>query len=49
MATFEQHKKLKSRAEEYLLKPLDMTDLLAKADRLIALGGHQASARALAD
>src|SRR6185503_8830745 len=35
MATFEQHKKLKSRAEEYLLKPLDMTDLLAKVDRLV--------------
>ncbi len=41
MATFEQHKKLKSRAEEYLLKPLDMRDLLAKANRLIALGESQ--------
>ena len=41
MATFEQHKKLKSRAEEYLLKPLDIRDLLAKADRLIALGDTQ--------
>jgi CheY-like chemotaxis protein len=38
MATFEQHRKLKSRAEEYLLKPLDTTDLLAKADRLVGLG-----------
>ena len=43
-ATFEQHKKLKSRAEEYLLKPLDMADLLAKVDQLIGLedkGGAQ--------
>ncbi len=41
MATFEQHRKLKSRAEEYLLKPLDMKDLLAKADRLIGIGDPQ--------
>src|SRR5437868_6567503 len=27
LATFEQHKKLKSRADEYLLKPLDISDL----------------------
>ena len=46
-ATFEQHKKLKSRAEEYLLKPLDMADLLAKVDALIGLedkGGAQGAA-----
>ena len=49
MATFEQHKKLKSRAEEYLLKPLDMTDLLAKANRLVGLGDTQAEARAMSD
>src|SRR3954467_15134526 len=42
MATFEQHKKLKSRAEESLLKPLDMTDLLAKVDRLVGLGAPDA-------
>jgi DNA-binding response OmpR family regulator len=41
-ATFEQHRKLKSRAEEYLLKPLDMADLLAKADRLVGLGDTHA-------
>jgi CheY-like chemotaxis protein len=48
-ATFEQHKKLKSRAEEYLLKPLDMKELLAKVDKLIGLSdahgsGHPVSA-----
>jgi CheY-like chemotaxis protein/chromosome segregation ATPase len=41
MATFEQHKKLKSRAEEYLLKPLDVEELLAKADRLVGLGAAE--------
>src|SRR3954471_15465538 len=35
LATFEQHKKLKSRADEYLLKPLDMPDLLSKVDALV--------------
>src|SRR5262252_90765 len=38
LATFEQHKKLKSRADEYLLKPLDMQDFVAKVDRLVGLG-----------
>jgi DNA-binding response OmpR family regulator len=38
MATFEQHKKLKSRAEEYMLKPLDRAALVAKVNRLIDLG-----------
>src|SRR3569833_604422 len=37
MATFEQHKKLKSRAEEYLLKPLDRADLVSKVNRLLDL------------
>ncbi|HVR63001.1 MAG TPA: response regulator [Polyangia bacterium] len=37
LATFEQHRKLKSHADEYLLKPLDMPDLLAKIDKLIGL------------
>src|SRR5215471_4648031 len=44
LATFEQHRKLKSRADEYLLKPLDMPDFLAKVDRLIGLGGQRAAA-----
>lgn len=38
MATFEQHRKLKSRAEEYLLKPIDPNELLEKAARFVALG-----------
>jgi len=39
MATFEQHKKLKSRAEEYMLKPLDRAELVTKVNRLIDLDG----------
>src|SRR3954462_13857005 len=38
LATFEQHKKLKSRADEYLLKPLDMSELASKVDQLVGLG-----------
>src|SRR5882724_3884989 len=38
LATFEQHRKLKAHADEYLLKPLDMTELLAKVNRLVPLG-----------
>ena len=49
MATFEQHKKLKSRAEEYMLKPLDMHALLAKSDRLIALGDAHTQAVSIED
>jgi DNA-binding response OmpR family regulator len=37
LATFEQHKKLKSRADEYLLKPLDESVLLAKVGGLVGL------------
>jgi len=44
MATFEQHKKLKSRAEEYLLKPLDRADLVSKVNRLIDLDAAGAPA-----
>lgn len=36
-ATFEQHKKLKSRADEYMLKPLDREDLLVKVGGLLKL------------
>jgi DNA-binding response OmpR family regulator len=35
LATFEQHRKLKSHADEYLLKPLDGEDLLAKVGGLV--------------
>ena len=41
LATFEQHKKLKSHADEYLLKPLDMPDLLSKIDKLVGLGASE--------
>jgi CheY-like chemotaxis protein len=37
MATFEQHKKLKARAEQYLLKPLDRADLLTSVQQLVDL------------
>ena len=37
LATFEQHRKLKSRADEYLLKPIDGSDLLAKVGGLLKL------------
>jgi CheY-like chemotaxis protein len=36
-ATFEQHRKLKSRADEYLLQPLDAKELLAKVGGLLNL------------
>ena len=35
---FEQHKKLKTRAEDYLIKPFAMPELLEKIGRLIDLG-----------
>src|SRR5215831_7074331 len=41
LATFEQHKKLKSRADEYLLKPLDESVLLTKVAGLVGLGGGE--------
>jgi|GEM_PF-1112376 len=44
MATFDQHKKLKSRAEEYILKPLDRAELVTKVDRLIDLDADAAPA-----
>jgi DNA-binding response OmpR family regulator len=36
-ATFEQHRKLKSRADEYMLKPIDGEDLLVKLGGLLKL------------
>lgn len=36
--TFEQHKKLKSRANEYLIKPFSSHELVAKVDNIIPLG-----------
>lgn len=35
---FDQHRALKTHADEYAFKPLDIADLLAKVDRLIGLG-----------
>src|SRR5438309_9199133 len=43
-ATFDQHKKLKSRAEEYLLKPFDAAELLAKAEPFLQLAAGEMSA-----
>ncbi len=42
--TFDQHKKLKSRADEYILKPIKKDELLAKVDRLVGLGKAQSAA-----
>ena len=41
LATFEQHKKLKAHADEYLLKPLDIEELLTKVNHLVPLGEKQ--------
>jgi CheY-like chemotaxis protein len=38
LQTFEQHKKLKSRADEYILKPLRRDDLIGKVGSLVELG-----------
>ena len=38
LATFEQHKKLKSRADEYLLKPLEESVFVAKVAGLVGSG-----------
>jgi CheY-like chemotaxis protein len=40
---FEQHKKLKTRAEEYLLKPYSSDDLLARIDLLMQEEGQEAA------
>src|SRR5262252_5019986 len=37
-ATFEQHRKLKAHADEYLLKPLNLQDLLARIEARVGLG-----------
>ena len=41
MATFDQHKKLKSRADEYLLKPLEESVFLAKVAGLAGAAGGE--------
>src|SRR5437763_12786033 len=38
LATFEQHKKLKSRAEEYLLKQMEVPVLVGREGRPVGLG-----------
>ena len=38
LATFEQHKKLKSRADEYLLKPLEESVFVSKVAGLVGMG-----------
>jgi DNA-binding response OmpR family regulator len=40
-ATFEQHRKLKAHADEYLLKPLNIDELMRKVDKLVRLGERQ--------
>src|SRR5262245_57218701 len=42
--TFEQHRKLKTHADEYLIKPFPIEDLLSKVDELIGLGDLVAQA-----
>jgi CheY-like chemotaxis protein len=42
LATFHQHKKLKSRADEYLLKPLDLNEVVGIVDRLVGLSAEHA-------
>src|SRR3954452_25366051 len=38
--TFDQHKKLRSHAEEYILKPLQRNELLGKVKQLVGLSGE---------
>jgi CheY-like chemotaxis protein len=40
--TFEQHKKLRSRAEEYIIKPLQRGELLSKVKQLVGLANEPA-------
>jgi len=42
LATFHQHKKLKSHADEYLLKPLDLNEVIGIVDRLVGLSAEHA-------
>jgi CheY-like chemotaxis protein len=44
--TFEQHKKLRSRADEYILKPFRTEELLAKVGTLVRLGVQHAAGSA---
>jgi DNA-binding response OmpR family regulator/predicted nucleic acid-binding Zn-ribbon protein len=46
--TFEQHKKLRSRADEYILKPFRTEELLAKVGTLVRLGAQHDRASDLA-
>jgi len=41
LATFEQHKKLKSRADEYLLKPLEESVFVSKVAGLVGIAGSE--------
>jgi len=41
LATFEQHKKLKSRADEYLLKPLEESVFVSKVAGLVGIDGGE--------
>src|SRR5499433_524248 len=42
--TFDQHRKLKTHADEYLIKPFPIEELLQKVDQLIGLGDLMTSA-----
>ncbi|MCG8557435.1 MAG: response regulator [Proteobacteria bacterium] len=41
--TFEQHKRLRTRAQDYVRKPISAQDLVARARQLVELGGPAAS------
>jgi CheY-like chemotaxis protein len=43
--TFDQHRKLKTHADEYLIKPFPIEELLGKVDQLIGLGDLVTSAQ----
>src|SRR5882672_8604040 len=44
--TFEQHRRLRTHAEDYVHKPIDFTDLLARITAHVAIGGAAGGARA---
>src|SRR3954452_21423996 len=43
--TFEQHRKLRTRAEDYVQKPITFGDLLARIEPFVALSGGGAAAK----